>query len=76
MVIKIKGEFIKVGQFLKKINEVSTGGRTKEFLKYNTIQINGKTPEGRSSKIRPGDIVWVNDTLIKIEENKEEIKDN
>lgn len=67
MVVKIKGEFIKLGQFLKKINEIDTGGQARTFLKSNLVKINGKTPEGRSSKIKPGDVVWINDILIKVE---------
>lgn len=67
MVIKIKGDYIKVSQFLKKIDEIGSGGQSKFFLQSNNIKINGKPPVGRSSKIKPGDIVWVNDSLYKIE---------
>ncbi|MEE3928264.1 RNA-binding S4 domain-containing protein [Mycoplasmopsis ciconiae] len=67
MIIKIKGDSIKVGQFLKKVNETETGGQSKKFIKNNEVKVNGKLVEGRSSKIRIGDIVWVNDSLFKIE---------
>ncbi|QGZ97187.1 RNA-binding protein [Mycoplasma sp. NEAQ87857] len=67
MIVKIKGDSIKVSQFLKKIDEVPTGGAAKSFLLYNDVKINGEQAKGRSSKIRPGDIVWVNNTLIKVE---------
>ncbi|UUM19816.1 MULTISPECIES: RNA-binding S4 domain-containing protein [unclassified Mycoplasma] len=66
MIVKIKGDSIKLSQFLKKIHETQTGGQAKYFVKNNSIKINGETPQGRSSKIKPGDIVWVNDTLIKV----------
>ncbi|WP_235666075.1 RNA-binding S4 domain-containing protein [Mycoplasmopsis anatis] len=33
----------------------------------NKVVINGNEAKGRSSKIKPGDIVWVNDSLFKIE---------
>lgn len=72
MVIKIKGEFIKLSQFLKKIDEIGSGGQSKFFVQSNDIKINGKKPVGRSSKIKPGDIVWVNDSLYKIESETEE----
>ncbi|WP_426461285.1 RNA-binding S4 domain-containing protein [Mycoplasma hafezii] len=72
MIIKIKGDSIKVSQFLKKIDEIQTGGASKSFLETNTVKINGAIAKGRSSKIRPGDIVWVNDTLIKVESTEEE----
>lgn len=67
MIVKIKGDSIKVSQFLKKIGEISTGGQSKSFFDNNTMKINGEVPKGRSSKIKPGDIIWVNDTLIKVE---------
>ncbi|UUD36216.1 RNA-binding S4 domain-containing protein [Mycoplasmopsis citelli] len=66
MIVKIKGDSIKLSQFLKKIQETQTGGQSKFFIKNNDIKINGQIPQGRSSKIKPGDIVWVNDTLIKV----------
>ncbi|APJ38355.1 RNA-binding S4 domain-containing protein [Mycoplasmopsis pullorum] len=66
MTVKIKGESIKVSQFLKKIDETQSGGQSKKFLLSNKVLINGKKAEGRSSKIKPGDIVWVNDTLIRV----------
>ncbi|AWX70206.1 RNA-binding protein [Mycoplasmopsis anatis] len=67
MTVKIYGDSIKVSQFLKKIQETSTGGESKNFLKVNKVVINGNEAKGRSSKIKPGDIVWVNDSLFKIE---------
>ncbi len=72
MVVKIKGDSIKVSQFLKKIEEIQTGGAAKGFLQNNEVKINGETPKGRSSKIRPGDVIWVNNTLIKVESEENE----
>ncbi|QKT05112.1 RNA-binding S4 domain-containing protein [Mycoplasma sp. OR1901] len=66
MIVKIKDETIKLGQFLKKIREISTGGESKYFLQNNDIKINGVVPVGRSTKIHAGDTVWINDTLIKV----------
>ncbi|TDV24395.1 ribosome-associated protein YbcJ (S4-like RNA binding protein) [Mycoplasmopsis mustelae] len=66
MIVKIKGNTIKLSQFLKKIDEINTGGQSKYFIKENEIKINGKIPKGRSSKIKPGDIIWINDQLIKV----------
>lgn len=50
MTVKIKGESIKVSQFLKKIDETQSGGQSKKFLLSNKVLINGKKAEGRSSK--------------------------
>ncbi|QZE12104.1 RNA-binding S4 domain-containing protein [Mycoplasma sp. Ms02] len=66
MRVEITGEYIKLSQFLKKISETSTGGQSKSFLKVNKVTINGKVAEGRSSKIRPGDVIWINDQLYKV----------
>ncbi|MHA0272418.1 RNA-binding S4 domain-containing protein [Mycoplasma sp. 48589B] len=66
MTIKIKGGSIKLSQFLKKIDEIDTGGQAKVFILNNDIKINGEAPKGRSSKIKVGDIVWINDSLYTI----------
>ncbi|MHA3846044.1 RNA-binding S4 domain-containing protein [Mycoplasma sp. VS276A1] len=74
MTIKIKGGSIKLSQFLKKIDEIDTGGQAKVFILNNNIKINGEAPKGRSSKIKVGDIVWINDSLYTIasaDENNE-----
>ncbi|MHA3825809.1 RNA-binding S4 domain-containing protein [Mycoplasma sp. Z463D] len=74
MTIKIKGGSIKLSQFLKKIDEIDTGGQAKVFILNNDIKINGEAPKGRSSKIKVGDIVWINDSLYTIasaDENNE-----
>ncbi|WP_027121531.1 RNA-binding S4 domain-containing protein [Mycoplasma leonicaptivi] len=67
MKITLKSEYIKLSQFLKLIKAVDTGGQTVFFLQKNEVTINGNKPEGKSSKIRQGDIVWVNDKAYLIE---------
>ena len=67
MNIKIKGEFIKLGQFLKKIGFIDSCGAAKIILNNTNILINGKPPIGRSSKIKIGDTVWVNDKVYFIQ---------
>ena len=59
MDIEISGEYIKIGQLLKKMNVISSGGMAKTFLENNSVKINGKIIKRRSSKIRPGDTVWI-----------------
>ncbi|WP_027120522.1 RNA-binding S4 domain-containing protein [Mycoplasmopsis lipofaciens] len=65
-IVKIKGEFITIGKLLKLIGEIDTGGTSKIFLETNEIKINNKKPQGRSTKVFPEDIVWINDKLFKI----------
>ena len=59
MNIEISGEYIKIGQLLKKMKIISSGGMAKNFLENNNVKINGKIIKKRSSKIRPGDTVWI-----------------
>lgn len=66
MKIVIRDETIKIGQLLKKINVIQTGGDAKIFLVNNIVKINGKTPEGRGSKVKVGDTVWINDDLYQV----------
>lgn len=55
MKIVIKDDSIKIGQLLKKINVINSGGEAKFFLANNKITINGNVPEGRGSKVHVGD---------------------
>ncbi len=66
MKIEIIGEYIKLGQLLKKINMISTGGQAKMFIENHKITINGKKIEGRGSKIKPKDTVWIDDQVFLI----------
>lgn len=66
MKIIITGEFIKLGQLLKKLNFITTGGEAKLFVLNNSIKINGKRPEGRGSKVYAGTTIWINDDLFQI----------
>lgn len=66
MKIAIKDEFIKIGQLLKKIKVISTGGEAKNFLENNDVKINGKKPEGRGSKVHIGDTLWIGDDLYQV----------
>ena len=66
MKIVIKDESIKIGQLLKKINVIGTGGEAKHFLENNTVKINGEVPAGRGSKVKVGSTLWINDDLYQV----------
>ncbi len=56
---KINGEYIKLEQFLKMANIVSTGGEAKYYLMENKVLVNGVEENRRGRKLYPGDIVVV-----------------
>lgn len=66
MKIVISDEYIKLGQLLKKINVISTGGEAKHYIMNNIIKINGKIPEGRGTKVKAGATLWINDDLYQV----------
>ncbi|OYD26731.1 ribosome-associated protein YbcJ (S4-like RNA binding protein) [Mycoplasma testudineum] len=71
MNIEITGEDIKIGQLLKKLGHISTGGRASIFLENHVVKINGSRITTRSTKVKIGDIVWIDEQLIKIISKKE-----
>ncbi|WAM07095.1 RNA-binding S4 domain-containing protein [Mycoplasmopsis cynos] len=71
MIIKIKSEFIKISQLLKFSKIINTGGEIKKFLEDNHVTLNGKKITSRSSKVKYGDIVWINEnSVLNIEEDE------
>ena len=66
MKIVISGESIKIGQLLKKLNIISSGGQAKWFLENNVIKINGEKPEGRGTQVPVGATLWINDDLYQV----------
>ena len=58
--IKIKSEYIELGQFLKFVDIVQSGGEAKAFLTNNDVLINGEIDVRRGRKLRPGDKIEVN----------------
>ena len=55
MKIVITGESIKIGQLLKKIGVITSGGKSKDFLASNVVKINGDIPLGRGTQVKVGD---------------------
>lgn len=65
--LKLKGEYITLGQILKLKGFAYTGGHAAFFLEENDVTINGEIDRRRGRKIRNGDIVCIQGEDIKIE---------
>lgn len=66
-IIKIKDDFIKLGQALKLGGLVGSGVEAKIMINEGKVLVNGKTELQRGKKIVPGDIITYNNCQIKIE---------
>lgn len=64
--IKLKGEYITLGQLLKLNGIVYSGGETKEFLLNNQIMVNDELENRRGRKLYINDVIKVNDLIFKI----------
>ena len=65
--IKIKTEFIKLGQLLKLANLVESGADAKDVIVNGEVKVNGNIEVQRGKKIYAGDIVSYQGDEIKVE---------
>ena len=66
-IIKLREEFIKLGQALKAAGLVESGVEAKEVIQDGFIKVNGEVDTRRGKKLYDGDIVFFDGTEIKIE---------
>ena len=66
--IKLRDEFIKLGQALKAANLVSSGVEAKDVINDGLVKVNGETETRRGKKHYAGDIAEFNGEQIKIED--------
>lgn len=64
--IQIHTEFIKLQDLLKFANLVSSGGEAKERIQGGEVTVNGEICTMRGKKIRPGDIVEVENYRLEV----------
>ena len=69
MKVKIRGKFIKLGQLIKKLNIIDTGGQAKYFIKSHEIRINNEEDVKRSTKVWLNSTVWIDDQVFYIVED-------
>ncbi|MDD6571809.1 MAG: RNA-binding S4 domain-containing protein [Thermoflexaceae bacterium] len=67
-VIKLKTEYIKLGQALKAAGLVESGVEAKDVIVNGEVKVNGNTEIQRGKKLYGGDIVSFNGVEIKIED--------
>lgn len=64
--IKLKGEYITLGQVLKLEGYVSTGGEAKLFLAENTVLVNNTQEQRRGRKLYISDTIKIFNDEYKI----------
>jgi len=57
--IQIRDQSIRLGQFLKLANVVSTGGEAKIRIQGCEVLVNGQTETRRGAQLKKGDVVHV-----------------
>ncbi|MDO4474313.1 MAG: RNA-binding S4 domain-containing protein [Eubacteriales bacterium] len=67
-VIKLREEFIKLGQALKAAGLVESGVEAKEVILSGLVAVNGEIDTRRGRKLYGGDIVTFDGEEIKIED--------
>ena len=66
-VIKLRDDFIKLGQALKAANLVESGVDAKFVIQDGLVKVNGQIETQRGKKLVAGDIVEFDGKTIKIE---------
>ncbi|HIS27533.1 MAG TPA: RNA-binding S4 domain-containing protein [Candidatus Pullilachnospira intestinigallinarum] len=66
-VIKLRDEYIKLGQALKAANLVEDGVEAKFAIQDGLVKVNGEVDTRRGRKLYPGDLVTFEGQEIKID---------
>lgn len=65
-IIKLKEDYIKLGQALKAANLVDSGVMAKLVIQDGLVKVNGETEYQRGKKLYDGDVVSFENETIKI----------
>ena len=65
--LKLKSEYIKLGQALKAAGTVDSGAEAKEVIQEGLVSVNGEEDTRRGRKLYAGDVVVFRGEEIKIE---------
>lgn len=66
-VIKLREDYIKLGQALKAANLVESGVDAKFAIEDGLVKVNGQVEYQRGKKLRNGDLVTYEGSSVKIE---------
>lgn len=64
--VQIHTEFIKLEALLKFEGLVETGGEAKERIQAGEVGVNGEVCTMRGKKLRPGDVVTLDDLRVEV----------
>lgn len=67
--VLINTEYITLGQFLKYINEISSGAMAKLFLSEGKVKVNGEVETRRGRKLYPGYVINIESKQYQIGKN-------
>lgn len=67
-IIKLRGEYIKLGQALKASGLTESGAESKDVILEGLVKVNGDIEMQRGKKLRGGDVVTFEGQEIRIEE--------
>ena len=57
----LKTEFMMLGQMLKEVTVISSGGQAKWYLAENTVLVDGEPENRRGRKLYPGDVIVIDE---------------
>lgn len=66
-ILKLRDEFIKLGQALKAVGYVNSGIEAKEVIIDGLVKVNGEIDTRRGRKLYDGDVVQYDGKEIKIQ---------
>lgn len=64
--VKLRDEYIKLGQALKAANLVESGAEAKEVVSEGRVKVNGEIDTRRGRKLYAGDIIAFDGEEVKI----------
>lgn len=64
--VSIKGQSIKLGQFIKLASLVGTGGEAKELIAGGQVTVNGEVVTARGHSVNVGDEVCIGEACARV----------